>query len=131
MKEVLLGLRVGPGCSPNFRRYGCSPASLSAEKPAHKRSESWDLIVEAGLGSGSLITAEFAAYQGREFFALGSANSPLSRGPHQLIRDGACLVETPCQILEALSLAKVGQTGHDDQVDKPPGMVAFWILSTL
>ena len=46
-------------------------------------------------------------------------NSPLSRGPHQLIRDGACLVETPSQILEALCLAKVEKTGHDPQVDKP------------
>ena len=78
------------------------------------------LIVEAGLGSGSLITAGFAADQGREVFALpGSVNSPLSRGPHQLIRDGACLVETPSQILEALCLAKVEKTGHDPQVDKP------------
>ena len=78
------------------------------------------LIVEAGIGSGSLITAGFAADQGREVFALpGSVNSPLSRGPHQLIRDGACLVETPSQILEAVSLAKVGQIGHDDRVEKP------------
>ena len=78
------------------------------------------LIVEAGLGSGSLITGGFAADQGREVFALpGSVNSPLSRGPHQLIRDGACLVETPSQILEALCLAKVEKTGHDPQVDKP------------
>ena len=42
----------------------------------------------------------------------------MSRGPHQLIRDGACLVETPSQILEALSLAKVGQIGDDDQAEK-------------
>ncbi len=78
------------------------------------------LIVEAGLGSGSLITAGFAADQGREVFALpGSVNSPLLRGPHQLIRDGAFLVETPSQILEALCLAKVEKTGHDPQVDKP------------
>ena len=67
------------------------------------------LFIEAGLDSGSLITAGFAANQGREVFALpGSVNSALSRGPHLLIRDGACLVETPSQILEALALAKVG-----------------------
>ena len=78
------------------------------------------LIVEAGLGSGSLIRAGFSADQGREVFALpGSVNSPLLRGPHQLIRDGAFLVETPSQILEALCLAKVEKTGHDPQVDKP------------
>jgi len=63
------------------------------------------LVVEAAGGSGSLITAGFAADQGREVFAIpGSVHSPLSRGPHQLIRDGACLVESVQQILQALPL---------------------------
>ena len=75
------------------------------------------MIVEAGLGSGSLITAGFAADQGREVFALpGSVNSPLSRGPHQLIRDGACLVETPNQILESLSLVEVEKIPRETEV---------------
>lgn len=78
------------------------------------------LIVEAGLGSGSLITAGFAADQGREVFALpGSVNSPLSRGPHQLIRDGACLVETPNQILESLSLVEVEKIARETEVEEP------------
>ena len=61
------------------------------------------LVVEAGLKSGALITAKQAASSGREVFALpGSIDNPLSRGCHQLIRDGAQLVESPDEILTAL-----------------------------
>jgi DNA processing protein len=61
------------------------------------------LVVEAGLKSGALITARQAAACGREVFALpGSIDNPLARGCHQLIRDGAQLVESPGEILTAL-----------------------------
>ncbi len=61
------------------------------------------LVVEAGLRSGSLITARSASDQGRDVFAIpGSIHHPLARGCHELIRSGAMLVERAEEIVDAL-----------------------------
>ncbi len=61
------------------------------------------IVVEARRGSGALLTAERARELGRGVAALpGRVTSPLARGPHELLRQGAELVERPEDVLELL-----------------------------
>ncbi|NOK60322.1 MAG: putative Rossmann fold nucleotide-binding protein DprA/Smf involved in DNA uptake [Chloroflexi bacterium AL-W] len=66
------------------------------------------LVVEAGVRSGALITVTFALEQGRDVFAIpGSIFSRTSSGPHRLLRDGAGLVTSAQDVLEAVNWSTV------------------------
>ncbi|MGN6480500.1 DNA-processing protein DprA [Luteibacter sp.] len=66
------------------------------------------VVIEAGLRSGSLISARVAGEQGREVFALpGSIHNPLAEGCHSLIAEGARLVQRSDEVLAALAPAAV------------------------
>lgn len=68
------------------------------------------IVIEAGERSGALITAEFAADQGREVFAVpGNINAPKSVGCNRLIHQGARPLLTPEDVLESLDLASFQQ----------------------
>jgi len=73
------------------------------------------LVIEAGARSGSLITARFAAEQGRDVLAVpGPVAGGRNAGAHRLLRDGAALVESVADVLAALDW-------HEPAPAPPPG----------
>ena len=68
------------------------------------------VVIEAGETSGALITAEFAAEQGREIFAVpGNILAPQSKGTNKLIQQGAIPLLNASDIMQTLNLTRVGQ----------------------
>lgn len=68
------------------------------------------VVIEAAETSGALITAEFAAEQGREIFAVpGSILAPQSKGTNKLIQNGALPLLTPDDLMQALDITRIGE----------------------
>lgn len=87
------------------------------------------VIIEAALRSGSLITARAAADQGRDVMAVpGSPLDPRARGSNSLIKQGATLIESAADVIEALGDVAPPLRPHaigplfDDPAPAPPGL---------
>lgn len=89
------------------------------------------VIVEAGVTSGALITATFAAEQGRDVFAVpGSILAPQSKGTNRLIQDGAQPLLDPQEILEVLNLTQVTEQQAARRI-LPTDPIEMRLFSTL
>lgn len=88
------------------------------------------LVVEAAAQSGSLITARMAAEQGRDVFAIpGSIHAPMSKGCHQLIREGAKLVDAAADVLDEILPGAAGAA--ESRCEAAPAMPSEQFLDAL
>lgn len=89
------------------------------------------IVIEAGRKSGALITAGFAADQGREVFAVpGNITSPGSMGTNRLIQNGAYPLLNAEQVLETLELSMVAEH-RSARVTLPSDAVEAQLFETL
>ncbi|MFH1537985.1 MAG: DNA-processing protein DprA [bacterium] len=133
-------LNIQPQSNAGLAEEIAGSGCLISEFSLGKRPEKWDyvrrnrlisglsmgtVVIEAPEGSGALITAKHAAEQGRAVFGVpGNVRSDANRGTHALIRDGAVLVESAEQVLEALELGpKQGELPLEVDLDERHGRV--------
>ncbi|MCL4366305.1 DNA-processing protein DprA [Patescibacteria group bacterium] len=107
-----LAEKIASGFGAVISEFPPNYPSLPGNFPARNRIISGlslaVLVIEAASDSGSLITAKLALEQGREVFAVpGPITSSLSKGPIDLIRQGAIAVFNPSEVLEELGISKV------------------------
>lgn len=132
-KELCMQIVDSGGCVMSEYPPGTPPAPYRF--PARNRIVSGlceaVLVVEANERSGALITADLALSQGREVIAVpGNIGSPLSRGPHKLIKAGAMLAEHPDDVLELLKIGvgphkKKNAVDTTDLTDQERGILKF------
>lgn len=97
--EGLLLSEYAPGQAPRRHHFPARNRLISGLAAG-------TVVIEAAYASGSLITARWAADQGRTVWALpGRVDHPMARGCHRLIHEGATLVEGPADVLSELGLA--------------------------
>ena len=78
------------------------------------------IVVESDLNGGSMISARFAAEQGRRVFAVpGCIDKATSSGCHQLIREGASLMAKPEDVAEELGYLLINRES-EEQLDNSP-----------
>jgi DNA processing protein len=95
-EEGLVIAEQPPGCEPRARHFPYRNRIIAGLAQA-------TLVVEAAPRSGSLITARIAAEMGRDVLAVpGSPLDPRAQGCNQLIRDGATLIQSADDVMEAL-----------------------------
>jgi len=99
--EGLLLSEFHPGVGPRKHHFPLRNRLISALAEAV-------VVIEAAHASGSLITAHWAADQGRKVYALpGRVDHPMARGCHRLIREGAELVESPAEVLREVGFPQL------------------------
>ncbi len=108
-ENISLAEKIADGFGAVISEFPPDCPSLPGNFPARNRIISGlsvaTLVTEAASDSGSLITARLALEQGREVFAVpGPITSAMSRGPIELIREGAVIVFEPKDIFEELGV---------------------------
>jgi DNA processing protein len=112
-REGLLLSELRPGTPPRRHHFPLRNRLISGLSRAV-------LVVEAASASGSLITARWAADQGRTVWALpGRVDHPMAAGCHRLLREGASLAEHPDELLSDLGLC-AGASFELDPGSAPP-----------